>query len=146
MNLDSCFRRKPWIPAPCLTPAGTSFAGMTKMGKRTFYEPSYFVFSTYKNFICVHLRKSDGFAKSPESRHSCESRSPELFELTGFPLSRERRKWVKRTSYEFIKICVQNYLSACNVALASSAPGNFGSNCRALANSFFAIPLFSVLE
>ena len=31
----------------------------------------------------------DDLVKSQESRHSCESRSPELPELTGFPLSRE---------------------------------------------------------
>jgi len=31
----------------------------------------------------------DELVKSQKSRHSCESRSPELLELTGFPLSRE---------------------------------------------------------
>jgi hypothetical protein len=31
----------------------------------------------------------DDLVKSQKSRHSCESRSPELLELTGFPLSRE---------------------------------------------------------
>jgi hypothetical protein len=31
----------------------------------------------------------DVLVKSQKSRHSCESRSPELLELTGFPLSRE---------------------------------------------------------
>jgi hypothetical protein len=33
--------------------------------------------------------KIDDLVKSQKSRHSCESRSPELRELTGFPLSRE---------------------------------------------------------
>ena len=33
--------------------------------------------------------KIDDLVKSQKSRHSCESRSPELLELTGFPLSRE---------------------------------------------------------
>ncbi|MCJ7493589.1 MAG: hypothetical protein MUP68_05035, partial [Deltaproteobacteria bacterium] len=31
----------------------------------------------------------DDLVKNQKSRHSCESRSPELVELTGFPLSRE---------------------------------------------------------
>ena len=31
----------------------------------------------------------DGFVKSRKSRHSCEGRSPELLELTGFPLAPE---------------------------------------------------------
>jgi hypothetical protein len=33
--------------------------------------------------------KLDDLVKSQEIRHSCESRSPELIELTGFPLPRE---------------------------------------------------------
>jgi hypothetical protein len=33
--------------------------------------------------------KIDDLVKSQKSRHPCESRSPELLELTGFPLSRE---------------------------------------------------------
>ena len=33
--------------------------------------------------------KSDDLVKSQKSRHSCESRSLELLEITGFPLSRE---------------------------------------------------------
>jgi len=41
--------------------------------------------------IIIDLKgsKFDDLVKSLESRHSCESRSPELPELTGFPLSRE---------------------------------------------------------
>jgi hypothetical protein len=35
------------------------------------------------------LFKFDDLIKSQKSRHSCESKSPELLELTGFPLSRE---------------------------------------------------------
>ena len=35
---------------------------------------------------------NDDLVKSRKNRHSCESRSPELLEFTGFPLPRERRK------------------------------------------------------
>ena len=38
MNLDSCFHRKSWIPAPCLKPAGTSFGNDKNGTTRTFYE------------------------------------------------------------------------------------------------------------
>ena len=34
----------------------------------------------------------DKIVKSPKFRHACEGRHPELFENTGFPPSRERRK------------------------------------------------------
>jgi hypothetical protein len=37
----------------------------------------------------IALIKTDGFVKSQKSRHSFKSRSPEIFELTGFPLSLE---------------------------------------------------------
>ena len=34
----------------------------------------------------------DNLVKSPKFRHACKGRHPELFENTGFPPSRERRK------------------------------------------------------
>jgi hypothetical protein len=70
---------------------------------------SYFLFLIKAKFIpalnnpfsCLpfRLRKFnfDGFVRSQKSGHSCKSRSPELLELTGFPLSRERQKGTKWT-------------------------------------------------
>jgi len=46
----------------------------------------------YETIVTVNffeIMKVDDLVKSRKSRHSCESRSPELLELTGFPLSRE---------------------------------------------------------
>jgi hypothetical protein len=59
----------------------------------------------------------DEFVKSQKSRHSCESRSPELFELTGFPLPRERQKWVIKDflrdhQFLFDNICDDGYNGA----------------------------------
>jgi hypothetical protein len=43
----------------------------------------------------------DDLVKSRESRHSCGSRSPELLELTGLPLSRKFQKWDQK---DFLRI------------------------------------------
>jgi hypothetical protein len=57
----------------------------------------------FSSFLINHS-SFDGFVKSQESRHSCENRSPELLELTGFPLSRNEENRTKWTFYETIII------------------------------------------
>jgi hypothetical protein len=45
--------------------------------------------SPSRRYFHVFQINFDEIVKTQKSRHSCESRSPELLELTGFPLSRE---------------------------------------------------------
>jgi hypothetical protein len=47
------------------------------------------VYSYKQDIIIIEYVNCDDFTKSQKSRHSCESRSPALLELTGFPPSRE---------------------------------------------------------
>jgi hypothetical protein len=46
--------------------------------------------------------------KSQESRRSRGGGSPELLDLTGFPLSRNDEIGIKTTFYELIKFCALN--------------------------------------
>ena len=105
-----------------LSPEGIYFVGSSL----NYWNYKYQITNT-KQFPMTEIRKSkpisrpgrfwslniDGFVKSAGSRHSRRGGSPELFEITGFPPSREWQKRLFLTSYEGINIRIWDLFEIC---------------------------------